>query len=642
MKQWSVRDALDLYGFHRWGDGYFGVSSRGTVSVYPTGDPAHSVDLASVVEKTQGPAPQPPILVRFPQILGARVARLRQSFVSAFEATGLAGHYRPLYPIKANLQSRVVEDILHYGRPFDLGLEVGSKAELVAAALMSAKQRLLIVCNGYKDPDYIDCALLTSRLGTEVVIVVEKLRELRIIAEASRRLGIEPKLGIRMRLSSRGVGRWRWSAGDRSKFGLGPEELLEAMSFLRRHGLLCRLELLHFHLGSQIADISCIKTGVREALRYYTELQKMGAALQFFDVGGGLAVDYDGTRSRTGPSTNYAMEEYALAVVTSLAEVFAGNEKEAPVILSESGRALTAHHEVLVFGVLDSTEYGSNLPPPPKRREEKIIASLEEILHGVGEENCQQAYHEALRLKEDSLQRFALGYLNLHERAHAESLFWCICRKILNLLAETDYIPPELRKLETKICDTYSCNVSFFQSLPDAWGVGQIFPVTPLQRLDEEPKRRAILTDITCDSDGRLDRFASLRRSKRALEVHCLESGETYRMAAFLVGAYQESLGTLHNLFGPTAVLEVLVDENGGDLRLRSVPESHVQGLLRLVGFDAKEARQRALEFLLRGQPLGDLEPGLKQVFEQYGKILESSPYLSQVVCPKGRWDRED
>jgi arginine decarboxylase len=594
MKHWTVSDALETYNVRRWGERYFGINDRGNLVVYPTGTRSQAIDLKELADDIQRRGIGLPLLIRFSDILRSRVEELNETFRQAIKEFDYQGTYKGVYPIKVNQQRHVVEEILAYGKKYDFGLEAGSKPELMAVIALMDNEQGLIVCNGYKDEEYIETALLACKLRKTVILVVEKFSELEVIERVSKRLGIRPHIGIRVRLSTRGAGRWESSGGDRSKFGLSASELLQAIEFLRTKNLLSCFELLHFHLGSQISDIRSIKNALKEACRFYTESARLGANLQYMDVGGGLGVDYDGSQTNFSSSINYTLQEYANDVVFAVGEACDHAGQPHPTIVSESGRAVTAHHSVLIFNVLGVSDFGTeDIGPAPVEEDHKVLHDLYETYQAVSRKNFQEAYHDALQFKDECLQLFSLGYLSLEVRARAEHLFWAICRKLLKIVRGEKYVPDELEGLEKELSDTYFCNVSFFQSVPDAWAVDQLFPVMPIHRLGEEPTHRATLADITCDSDGKLDKFIDLRDVKSTLELHT-PNGQDYVLGVFLVGAYQEILGDLHNLFGDTNAVHVSFDPDGEHYRVEHVVEGDtVEESLRYVQFTKAELVSR-------------------------------------------------
>lgn len=563
-RKWSLADSIETYDLRTWGAPYFGANDKGQVVVHPDGPNGPTADLKELVDEVRRRGINLPLLLRFSGILRRRVVELNESFKSAITEFGYKNEYRGVYPIKVNQVANVVDEILKAGRPYHYGLEAGSKPELLAVMALLDDPDALIICNGYKDEEYIETALLAGRLGRTVILVVEKLSELALIAKVSKRIGVRPHIGIRVKLSSKGSGKWESSGGDRSKFGLSSSELIEAMAYMRTSGLLDCFELLHFHLGSQISAIRSFKNALREAGRFYVELSKAGAPLHYIDVGGGLGVDYDGSQTNFSSSMNYTMQEYANDIVFALREMCDAAAIPHPTIVSESGRAVVAHHAVLVVDVLGTLEFETRAVPDPLPPDSApLVKNLWATHKELTRKNLLESYHDAADLKEECLQLFTLGHLSLEQRVLAENLFWGICRKALRLAEELDEIPEELEHLEKTLSDTYFLNFSVFQSLPDAWAIDQLFPIMPIHRLNEEPVRRAVLADITCDSDGLIDRFIDRRDVRDVLELHPM-NGQDYFIGIFLVGAYQEILGDLHNLFGDTNDVQVSLNENGG------------------------------------------------------------------------------
>ncbi len=562
---WRVEDSLDLYHVEAWGKGYFSVNESGHVVVRPDTTERDEIDLYEVVEGLQARDLTTPVVVRFSDILAHRLRRLHDAFAQAITENDYKNRYAAVYPIKVNQQRLVVEEVYRYGQEFGFGLEVGSKPELLAVMAMTenAPDRL-IVCNGFKDDSYIEAVTLATKLGRTIIPVVENFEELGLILEHAQAYQVRPRIGVRVKLFSEGSGRWSASAGEKSKFGLFITEILELFNVLKEHDMLDCLQLVHCHPGSQLQDIRRVKDAINELAHVYAELKLMGAGLQYIDVGGGLGVDYDGSGTNFPSSMNYTLNEYANDVVYRVASVCNLRDIPHPMIVSESGRAVAAYHSVLIFDALGSSaldkfrvtgdraeDYGGDeeLPQP--------VQDLFEAYRAVSERRLVECYHDALTAREQVLQMFNLGLLSLEFRALAERLYWATCAKIRDSCRKLERLPEELEDLESILSDTYFCNFSVFQSLPDSWAIDQLFPIMPIHRLAERPTRTAVLADITCDSDGKIDRFVSLRDVKRTLEVHELKADERYYLAVFLVGAYQETLGDLHNLFGDTHVVHV-------------------------------------------------------------------------------------
>jgi arginine decarboxylase len=569
---WRIEDSLDLYNVAAWGKGYFSVNASGHVVVRPDTTEQREIDLYEVVEGLQARDLTTPVVVRFSDILAHRLRRMHEAFAQAIAENDYKNRYAAVFPIKVNQQRLVVEEVYRYGKEFGFGLEVGSKPELLAVMAMTenAPERL-IVCNGFKDDSYIEAVTLATKLGRTIIPVVENFDELGLILKHAQAYQVRPRIGVRVKLFSEGSGRWSASAGEKSKFGLFITEILELFEVLKAHDMLDCLQLVHCHPGSQLQDIRRVKDAINELAHVYAELKLMGAGLQYIDVGGGLGVDYDGSGTNFSSSMNYTLNEYASDVVYRIASVCNSRDIPHPMIVSESGRAVAAYHSVLIFDALgssaldkfritgdESADYGGEeeLPQP--------VHDLFEAYRAVSERRLVECYHDALTAREQVLQMFNLGLLSLEFRGLAERLYWATCAKIRDACRKLERLPEELEDLESILSDTYFCNFSVFQSLPDSWAIDQLFPIMPIHRLDERPTRTAVLADITCDSDGKIDHFVSLRDVKRTLELHELKPDEKYYLAAFLVGAYQETLGDLHNLFGDTHVVHVRLHDEGG------------------------------------------------------------------------------
>jgi arginine decarboxylase len=632
-RRWSVADSLETYAVGSWGNNFFGINDRGNVIVHPGGPGTEAIDLKALVDEVRQRGIDLPLLLRFSDILRSRIAEMNEAFRRAILEYGYKGAYKGVYPIKVNQHRYVVEEICAYGRQYHYGLEAGSKPELLAVAGMLEDEEALIICNGYKDAEYIETALLTSKLGRTVIMVVEKLSELFLIEQISRKVGVKPLIGIRAKLSTRGSGRWEASGGDRSKFGLSTRELLEAMSFLNEKGMLSSFVLLHFHLGSQISTIRTVKDALREAGRIYAELARSGAPLQYMDVGGGLGVDYDGSQTNFSSSMNYTMQEYANDIVYGLMQICDDAEVPHPIIVTESGRALVAHHAVLIVNMLGASEFAVGELPKSAPDEDApgVLRNLYDTYRDVSRKNFLESYHDALDAKEESLTLFSLGHLSLKQRVMCEDLFWGTCLKILKIVRELDKgVPEELEGLEKSLSDTYFCNFSMFQSLPDSWAVDQLFPIMPIHRLGEEPSRRAVLADITCDSDGKIDHFIDRHDIKHVVELHPL-NGEDYLVGFFLVGAYQEILGDLHNLFGNTNTVHISLAEGGGYEVEHVVAGDTVTDVLRYVGFNPDVLVERVRRFSEAALKQGRLTFEESRAFLQmYGQGLTGYTYLER------------
>ncbi|MCK6552409.1 biosynthetic arginine decarboxylase [Myxococcota bacterium] len=593
MQAWTTRDSAELYNIRGWSNGYFDISEEGNVVLTPNGPNGGQIDLKRVVDDLVRRGLSMPLLLRFSDILKSRVEELHGAFQAKIEEYKYQGRYQGVMPIKVNQQAHVVEELLKYGRPLGLGLEAGSKPELLVALALMDQQDGIIVCNGYKDVEYIETALLAQRLGRRPLLIVDRFQELEMIVQASRRLNLKPNIGVRSKLSSKGSGRWAESGGDRSKFGLTAAELVQAVELLDSEKMLDRLVCLHFHIGSQITAIRAVKDALREAVRIFVDLYRMGAPLAYVDVGGGLAVDYDGSRTNFHASKNYSTEEYAADVVDAIGSTLTEEKIPHPTIISESGRALVAHHAVLVFNVLGHNEVSVGRPTeapkdPQATNEHQVIRDLRDVFNQVTRKNYQEAYHDAMQLKEDALSLYRLGIINLRGRARVEELFWAISRKIWKIVHELDYVPDDFEALDKQLADTYFCNFSVFQSVPDSWAVDHLFPVMPIHRLREQPTRRGILADLTCDSDGKMDRFIDLHDVKNTLELHPFSPDQPYFLGVFLVGAYQEILGDLHNLFGDVNAVHISYHPQEG-YRVKHVVEGdRVKDVLQYVSYDQR------------------------------------------------------
>ena len=564
MRKWQIEDSAELYNIKGWGINYFSLNDKGNVVVTPRKDGVE-IDLKELVDELQLRDVATPMLIRFPDILDSRIEKMSSCFKVAAEEYNYTGQNFVIYPIKVNQMRPVVEEIVSHGKKFNIGLEAGSKPELHAVIAINTDNDSLIVCNGYKDEDYIELALLAQKMGRRIYLVVEKLNELKLITKIAKRLRVKPNIGIRIKLASSGSGKWEDSGGDVSKFGLTSSELLDALDFLGKNKMEDCLKLVHFHVGSQVTKIRRIKIALREASQFYVELSKMGFQVEFVDIGGGLGVDYDGTRSaNSGSSVNYSIQEYVNDAVSAIVDAANKNELPHPNIITESGRSLTAHHSVLVFEVLETT----TLPTWDENEEvgegeHELVQELYSLWDTLNQPRMLETWHDAQQIREEALDRFSLGILDLKTRAQIEKLFWSIARDIYGITSVMKHIPEELKQLPKLLSDKYFCNFSLFQSLPDAWAIDQIFPVIPLQRHDEKPDRSATIQDITCDSDGQIDNFISTRNYSYYLPLHTPKARESYYIGVFLVGAYQEILGDLHNLFGDTNAVHVSATEKG-------------------------------------------------------------------------------
>ena len=618
MRAFTARDAAELYNVDNWGSGLFSVSEHGTVLVHAHDNGAPAIDVYHLVQELRRRGLELPILLRFSDVLRARVESLHQCFERAIAEYGYGNRYINVFPIKVNPTCQLVEEMVRCGRPYGFGLEAGSKPELLAVLAVADADGGPILCNGYKDAEYVAMALWATKAGRNVIPVVEKFTELELIVSEAERLGVTPNVGLRIKLAARGAGKWEQSGGDRSSFGLTVTEVARAVEFLRSRGLLDSLRLVHWHLGSQITNIRSIKAALTEGCRYYAELVAAGAPVEYVDVGGGMAVDYDGSRTNFPSSANYTMQEYANDVVAAVLEACDRAEVPHPTIVTECGRGVVAHHSVLVFNVLGSSEFGTvEVPRTLPDDTPDLIADLHEALGKVTIKNVQELYHDAIHARDDIVHLFNHGSLTLAQRSLAETILWALCRRILSVVREMDYVPEELLGLERILADTYFCNFSAFQSVPDAWAVQQLFPVMPIHRLNEEPVRRGILADITCDSDGKIDRFIDLRDVKGALELHPL-NGEDYILGVFLTGAYQEILGDLHNLFGDTNSVMVGTDEDG-NYRIKHVTKGDtVSDVLGYVQYNPEDLLHRFRQGLEQSLRAGRI------TFEESAEFLQA------------------
>jgi len=569
---WQVIDSEELYHVKGWGKGYFGTNAAGHVVVRPDTQTDREIDLFEVVEGLKARDLTTPVVVRFSDILAHRLKNIHAAFAQAIAENDYKNKYAAVFPIKVNQQRLVVEEVYRYGKEFGFGLEAGSKPELLAGmAMTESTSDRLIICNGFKDDSYIEAVTLATKLGRTIIPVVENFDELGLILKHSQTYGVRPRIGVRVKLFSEGSGRWRDSAGEKSKFGLFVTEIMELFNILKSHDMLDCLQLVHCHPGSQLQDIRRVKDAINELAHVYAELKLMGAGLQYIDVGGGLGVDYDGSGTNFSSSMNYTLNEYASDVVYRIASVCNARNIPHPMIISESGRAVAAYHSVLIFdalgsSALDKFQVTGNEADDYKGTQElpAPVRDLSVAYKSVNERRLVECYHDALTAREQTLQMFTIGLLSLEFRAMAERLYWATLSRIRDACRKLERMPEELEDLEVILSDTYFCNFSVFQSLPDSWAIDQLFPIMPIHRLDERPTRLGVLADITCDSDGKIDHFVSLRDVKRTLELHELKDGEKYYLAAFLVGAYQETLGDLHNLFGDTHVVHIRLHDEGG------------------------------------------------------------------------------
>ena len=614
-EQWSTQDASELYEVARWGKGYFSVGGNGHVLVHPTKEPNRSIDLKQLADDLQARGINLPLLIRFRDILEHRLSDINDAFQSAISQHQYNGRYVCVYPIKVNQQRQVVEEVLSFGAKYGFGLEAGSKPELLAVMAIASNDTP-IVCNGFKDAEYIEAAMLAQKMGRKIIPVVEKYTELGLVLEYAEKVGVRPQIGMRVKLAARGGGRWQSSGGYRSKFGLTVAEILRGLEELKSRGMQDCFKLLHFHLGSQIPNIRVVKQALNEAARIYTELARAGAGLEYLDVGGGLGVDYDGSQTNFESSMNYTLEEYANDVVYHIQTVCDDAGVAHPTIVSESGRAVVAYHSVLIFNILGVSGFGPDaLPPAPPGELEQPLVDLTETYSNITNRNALESFHDAQQALDMALNLFSGGYLPLEQRVYAETLYWAICRKLQRLVALMDDVPEDLQHLDEVLSDTYFCNFSLFQSIPDSWAIKQLFPVVPIHRLNERPTQHAVLGDITCDSDGKIDQFIDRRDVKRTLPLHTFD-GQPYLIGVFLVGAYQEILGDLHNLFGDTHAVHVSLDDQDSIVIEAVIKGDTVREVLDYVEFDAET---------LLAQLRADVELAVREgrlALEQSGRLL--------------------
>ncbi|MEG4800552.1 biosynthetic arginine decarboxylase [Microcoleus sp. ARI1-B5] len=628
QKSWTIEDSEKLYRIQGWGEPYFSINAAGHVTVSPKGDRGGSLDLCELVESLKQRNLALPLLIRFSDILEDRIDRLNSCFARAIARYNYKNVYRGVFPVKCNQHRQLIQDLVRFGQPHHFGLEAGSKPELMIALATLKTPGALLICNGYKDREYIETAILAQRLGQTSVIVLEQIEEVELAIAASIALGIKPVLGVRAKLTTKGVGRWGGSTGDRAKFGLTIPEIIRAVGELEKAGMLDCLQLLHFHIGSQISSISVIKDAIREASHIYVELAKLGANMNYLDVGGGLGVDYDGSKTNFHASKNYNMQNYANDVVAGVKDACDERKIPVPIIISESGRAIASHQSVLVFDVLGTSDVPREVPEPVDENAHQIPRNLYEIYQSISPENYQEVYHDAIQFKEEAVSLFNLGYLGIAERAKTEQLYWACCDKIQAIAREKDYVSDDLEDLEKVMASIYYINLSVFQSVPDSWAINQLFPIMPINRLDEEPTQRGILADITCDSDGKIDQFIDLRDVKSVLELHTIEPGEPYYLALFLGGAYQEIMGNLHNLFGDANTVHIQLTPSGYHIE-HVVKGDTMKEVLSYVQYDAEslvESIRRQTEAALQQNKITLSEAQL--LLQNYERSLGQYTYL--------------
>ncbi|MBW4652291.1 MAG: biosynthetic arginine decarboxylase [Kaiparowitsia implicata GSE-PSE-MK54-09C] len=642
--RWTIEDSEELYRINGWGEPYFSINAEGHVTVSPQGDRGGSLDLFDLVNALKQRNLGLPMLIRFSDILDDRIQRLNAAFAKAIARYNYKGSYRGVFPVKCNQQRHLVEDLVRFGKPHQFGLEAGSKPELMIALATLNTPGALLICNGYKDREYIEAATLARQLGKTVIIVLEQREEVDLVIEASRKLGLKPIVGVRAKLSTRGIGRWGGSAGDRAKFGLTVPEILRTVQQLAAADMLDCLQLLHYHIGSQISNISVIKDAIREASQIYVELAALGAQMKYLDVGGGLGVDYDGSKTNFYASKNYNMQNYANDIVAEVKEACNERQIPMPTLVSESGRAIASHQSVLIFDVLGTSDVIAEAPEPPTPDDHLLLRNLYETCQSITAENYQEAYHDAAQFKDEAVSMFGFGYLSLTDRARAERTYWACCAKIMQIARQQDYVPDDLEDLEKIMASIYYVNLSVFQSAPDAWAIDQLFPIMPIHRLNEEPTARATLADLTCDSDGKINQFIDLRDVKSVLELHPLRSPEPstngssttterdhepYYLGLFLGGAYQEIMGNLHNLFGDTNAVHITLNPNGYQIE-HVVKGDTMKEVLSYVQYDTEaltESIRRQTEQALQDQRITLQDAQL--LLKTYENSLSQYTYLA-------------
>ncbi len=631
MRKWRIEDSSELYNISGWGLKYFSINERGHVQVTPR-EGCVPIDIRDIMDELKLRDVSAPLLLRFPDILDDRIRKISGCFRMAAEEYDYKGQNFVVYPIKVNQMRQVVEEIVSHGNKYNIGLEAGSKPELHAVLAVNTHENSIIVCNGYKDEDYVELALLAQKMGRRIFIVVEKLNELKLIADVSKRLNLRPNIGVRIKLTSSGSGKWEESGGDVSKFGLNSSELLDALDYLQKVKMADCLKFIHFHIGSQITKIRRIKNALREAMQFYVQLSKMGYAIEFVDIGGGLGVDYDGTRSSMGEnSMNYSIGEYVNDSVSALVDVCVKNNLPQPNIITESGRSLTAHHSVLIIDVLETTQLPQwNDNDEIGENAHELARELYDIWDKINPSRVFEDWHDALQIREEALERFSLGLLDLTTRAQIEKLFWSVARDVNDMTRSMKHPPEELRKVARMLPEKYFCNFSLFQSLPDSWAIDQMFPIMPIARLDEKPTRNATLQDVTCDSDGKISNFVSPQGASHSLPVHTVKHGEHYYIGVFLVGAYQEILGDLHNLFGDTAAVHISLTKDGYEIE-QVVDGEPVADVLEYVEYSPKKLVRNLEAWVSASMKRGAITPEEgRQFLNNYRSGLYGITYLER------------
>lgn len=630
MRRWRIEDSAELYNITGWGLKYFSINDNGHVQVTPR-EGCASVDLKDLMDELQIRDITAPVLLRFPDILDNRIEKISRCFKQAAEEYKYGAQNFIIYPIKVNQMRQVVDEIVSHGKKFNIGLEAGSKPELHAVLATNIDEHNLIICNGYKDENYVELALLAQKMGRRIFLVVEKLNELHLIARLAKRIGVRPNIGIRIKLSSSGSGKWEESGGDHSKFGLNSSELLEAVDALAKYKMEDCLKLIHFHIGSQITKIRRIKNALREATQFYVQLTKMGFSIDFIDIGGGLGVDYDGTRSSASEnSMNYSIQEYANDAISAIVDACEKNGLKQPNVITESGRSLSAHHSILIIETLETTQLPVwNDNEEVSDSDHELARELYQIWDRLGQQSLLESWHDALQIREEALDRFSLGMLDLHTRAQIEKLFWSVAREVNDIAKTMKHVPEELR-ISKMLPDKYFCNFSLFQSLPDSWAIDQMFPIMPISRLDEKPTRTATIQDVTCDSDGKINCFISSHGFSNALPIHPIKNGESYCLGVFLVGAYQEILGDMHNLFGDTNTVHVSVHKDGYEIE-QIIDGETVAEVLDYVQYNPKKLVRNVETWVTRSMKSGKITPEEGREFlSNYRSGLYGYTYLEK------------
>lgn len=630
MRRWRIEDSAELYNITGWGLKYFSINDNGHVQVTPR-EGCASVDLKELMDELQIRDITAPVLLRFPDILDNRIEKISRCFKQAAEEYKYGAQNFIIYPIKVNQMRQVVDEIVSHGKKFNIGLEAGSKPELHAVLATNIDEHNLIICNGYKDENYVELALLAQKMGRRIFLVVEKLNELHLIARLAKRIGVRPNIGIRIKLSSSGSGKWEESGGDHSKFGLNSSELLEAVDALAKYKMEDCLKLIHFHIGSQITKIRRIKNALREATQFYVQLTKMGFSIDFIDIGGGLGVDYDGTRSSASEnSMNYSIQEYANDAISAIVDACEKNGLKQPNVITESGRSLSAHHSILIIETLETTQLPVwNDNEEVSDSDHELARELYQIWDRLGQQSLLESWHDALQIREEALDRFSLGMLDLHTRAQIEKLFWSVAREVNDIAKTMKHVPEELR-ISKMLPDKYFCNFSLFQSLPDSWAIDQMFPIMPISRLDEKPTHTATIQDVTCDSDGKINCFISSHGFSNALPIHPIKNGESYYLGVFLVGAYQEILGDMHNLFGDTNTVHVSVHKGGYEIE-QIIDGETVAEVLDYVQYNPKKLVRNVETWVTRSMKSGKITPEEGREFlSNYRSGLYGYTYLEK------------